>query len=432
MKFDRTVCVNLDRRQDRWQEFLNAFPNELGSVERYQAIDGKQVPHPTWWQAGGGAWGCYRSHLRILEECLNNNIESCLFLEDDATFPADFGAKFDQFTSELPDDWGMIYLGGQHLFAKEHPPVKVTERVYRPYNVNRTHAFAIRGKMMRTVYQHLTRADWHAAQHVDHHLGRLHQQRAHPIYTPAEWIVGQAEGWSNIAGKSTPERYWAPADRLVEQPARIFAPVIGLHSSGSSCLAMMLHELGVHMGNELGGYHGGEAVGLAQLCEKIAPFPGTTLKWQPERIRRRLAKWINARRREAAENRTVAGGKYPHLCALGEQLQSICGEDLRVVHIDRPLDESIESLQRRSRKANGWLSIDDPAAEAVQRWLWDCKQELLGQVEHLTISYDELLADPIGQIDRVTEYLELEPTATQVEAARAVANPAKRTVAAVA
>lgn len=41
---------------------------------------------------------------------------------------------------------------------------------------------------------------------------------------------------------------------------------------------MVMHHLGVHMGNELGGYEatgGGEAIGLAQLCEKAMRFPKT-------------------------------------------------------------------------------------------------------------------------------------------------------------
>ncbi len=39
---------------------------------------------------------------------------------------------------------------------------------------------------------------------------------------------------------------------------------------------MILHHLGVHMGNQLGGYEstgGGEAIGLAKLCERAMPFP---------------------------------------------------------------------------------------------------------------------------------------------------------------
>ncbi|MGB7323991.1 MAG: hypothetical protein WBD31_03910, partial [Rubripirellula sp.] len=36
--------------------------------ERFAAIDGRRVATPPQWRAGNGAWGCYRSHLLILEK----------------------------------------------------------------------------------------------------------------------------------------------------------------------------------------------------------------------------------------------------------------------------------------------------------------------------------------------------------------------------
>ncbi len=57
-----------------------------------------------------------------------------------------------------------------------------------------------------------------------------------------------------------------------------FVAVIGLHRSGSSCLAGVLHNLGVHMGEMLTGYEptgGFEAAELMRICESAYPFPST-------------------------------------------------------------------------------------------------------------------------------------------------------------
>ena len=431
MQFDRVCCINLKRRADRWDEFLDRVPADFpfGLIERYEAIDGKMAPHPSWWRGGGGAWGCYRSHMRILEECLHAGYDSYLVFEDDATFCDGFAERATEYLDALPDDWGLAYLGGQHLKAKQRPPIKVNDLVYRPFNVNRTHAFAVRGKRtMRLLYQHLNAQEWNSAHHIDHRLGNLHQKRQDPIYTPSEWLCGQAEGTSNVSGRNVPFRKWAPAELLSKNPMRDFVAVIGLHGSGSSLLAMMLAKLGVHMGNKLTGYHGGEAVGLATLCEKIAPFPSTELTMPIGKTRNKLAKWINANRREAAEKKTIGGGKYPHLCALGDHLRGICGDSLRVIHIDRPLEESIKSLKRRSRKATGWLNISDEQAENVQRWLWEEKQKFLAMQEHLTVSYGDLISNPVVEMDRITEYLKLEPTAKQYQSALSLVDANKRHV----
>lgn len=195
------------------------------------------------------------------------------------------------------------------------------------------------------------------------------------------------------------------------------AIAIGLHRSGSSCLAGVLHKLGVHLGNQLGGYEstgGLEAVALTQLCERAFPFPTTALAMPRDQLVSELRSFINEKRREANWKNTIAGGKYPHLCALGDDLQTACGDALRVIHINRPLDESIQSLKKRSAKETGWLNIPDDQAEAVQRWLCDEKSEFLAKIDHLTVEFDDLRSDPAGQVERIVQYLELTPTGDQV------------------
>jgi hypothetical protein len=123
---------------------------------------------------------------------------------DDAGFVPDFVEHLNAYVRELPEDWGLAYLGGQHLYAAKHPPKKISDRVYRPYNVNRTHAFMVRGRAtMKALYRHLNWNDWHLKHHIDHHLGRLTQRRYEalvqgknvekesiPVYTPDRWLVG--------------------------------------------------------------------------------------------------------------------------------------------------------------------------------------------------------------------------------------------------
>jgi hypothetical protein len=94
-----------------------------------------------------------------------------------------------------------------------------------------------------------------------------------------------------------------------------------------------------------------------------------------------------------------------------------------VIHIDRPLETSIRSLLARSRACRASLHTSDEEAEKVQRWLWEQKQQFLARVEHLTVEFDRLLAEPAQQIQRVVEYLRLTPTSAQLERAVAHVRP---------
>ena len=176
--------------------------------------------------------------LLILEKCLSEHIDSYVVFEDDAGFAEDFAEQLNEFVDELPPDWGMAYLGGQHLYAGKHPPHKVSEHVYRPYNVNRTHAFMVRGRdNMKALYRHLTWNDWHTKHHIDHHLGRFIQRRYESlvqgknvqresiaVYTPDRWMVGQLPTKSNICGRKWNQtRFFNDARNADHSDAPFFA-----------------------------------------------------------------------------------------------------------------------------------------------------------------------------------------------------------------
>ena len=423
--FDRCVVISLARRPDRLAGFRSRVPADwpFAPIETVLGVDGRHVKPPAWWKQGAGAWGCYRSHARILEDALNQGHKRILIFEDDATFCPDFSRLAREYLEALPDGWLQAYLGGQHLRRPrevEHRPA-----VLAAGNVNRTHAYAAQGEGIKTLYRWINATDqWVNRNHIDHHYGRLHKNAEAGYYAPANWLCGQAEGTSDIAWKKTPDRWWqrtrepAPAQA---PPEGQFVAVVGLHRSGSSALAMMLHKLGVSMGDRLAGYEdgnggGGEAVGLAEICEWAARFPTPRVTVGREALAGRLRKWVNAR----LKGREIAGGKYPHLCAFGMELMEATGERLRVVVADRPLEESIESLKRRSRKLKGWLGITDDQAEAVQRWLWSEREKFLALVPEgqvLRLPWDATQDDPAAAVEALVAFLGISPTPAQVEAA---------------
>jgi len=458
----RALCINLDRRPDRWESFAHGCP--VPDVERFPAIDGRKVRPPRWWTQGGGAWGCMISHIRILEQALADGFDRdggvVLALEDDALFPPDFTERVERFLRALPADWDQVYFGGQHRGMRVRPPQRVNDEVVRPYMVNRTQAYAVRGHFILQLYRHL--CDWpahaqHTRHHVDHRMELLHKSGRYHIYAPTHWLIGQAGGKSDISGRTAQDRFWnfhtvspAPQAGHRRPPARRLARkgpvwVVGLHRSGSSVTAGILHRLGVHLGNRLGGYEnrgtgGFEARGLATICEQAYPFPSTEPKADPAVTKRLLRQWLRARMREAGHRGTTAGGKYPHLCFMMDMLLELA-PDSRFINIDRPIDESIRSLTDRSAKAKGWLRASPERCEALQRALDAAKRAGLERIAALaetargagnpgpsvlTIHYHDLLANPTPEIDRIIEYLGLAVRPEQRQAAITLVEPQRK------
>lgn len=213
IRFDRVVVVTLARRVDRLEGFLSRIRGAnqylADKLEPELAIDGSLCPPPAWWKTTPGAWGCYRSHLRIIEDALQDGVESVLIFEDDATFVDDFTSKAVRFFEALPADWGQAYLGGQHLSRAHLAGPGIVHGV----NINRTHAYALRGPHgLQAAYQWLCSSDrWRDRHHVDHQYGRLHQSRTVVPYAPEEWLCGQAaDEASDVSGKSVAARWWQP------------------------------------------------------------------------------------------------------------------------------------------------------------------------------------------------------------------------------
>ena len=205
--FDRVVCINLERRPERYKTFRARLPGDwpFRPVERVVAVDGEQADLPAWY--GGefrpklkGAWGCLQSHLGIWQSAVDANLSSVLVLEDDAVCCNAFTPMVKKFLDHVPDDWNQIYLGGQHLCTDSKPPVIVNDRVIRARNVNRTHAYAISRNPMEACIQKFANP-WHGkglkGWHVDHQLGYLHQLGRWNVYCPSKWLVGQAAGTSD-------------------------------------------------------------------------------------------------------------------------------------------------------------------------------------------------------------------------------------------
>lgn len=134
--FGRIFCINLDDRKDRWASAQEEFVKHDLVVERIQAVDSRRTPSQAGYneneQIGYGARGCSLSHAKILQKMIEENIPRALILEDDVYFKDDVQAYFNARLRFIPDNWDMLYLGGNHIgnLVIHNGPIYRTDRTY--------------------------------------------------------------------------------------------------------------------------------------------------------------------------------------------------------------------------------------------------------------------------------------------------------------
>lgn len=213
--FDRVYVINLKRRPDRLRAFwgrLERYGWPFKEPQVYPAVEGDKVGVPPEFTQGGGAYGCRMSHLRILQDCLMDDIQSVLILEDDADITEGFPERVAAFLAHVPDDWEGLMLGGQH----HAPPIQTDiAGVVRVRYAQRTHAYGARPSYMKA----LQRRWGNGTVHIDWMMRDWQHQRS--VYAPDPWLIGQAGGRSDIRGAVKPPEWWVSGDKLPPGPVAV-------------------------------------------------------------------------------------------------------------------------------------------------------------------------------------------------------------------
>lgn len=150
--FDEIQCINLERRLDRWQECELEFKKHNLNVNKFKAVDGKNLNSIGF--LNSGQVGTILSHKAVLEYAKENDLQNVLILEDDVEFQDNFNQLFGEWHTEIPDDWDIILFGGNHCGNNPWSGgslTKCNEHVYKVTFSLALHCYAVRN----TVYERL-------------------------------------------------------------------------------------------------------------------------------------------------------------------------------------------------------------------------------------------------------------------------------------
>jgi GR25 family glycosyltransferase involved in LPS biosynthesis len=202
--FPHKVCINLDRRPERWKQMQAKFARHgIRDVKRFSAVDGQSVKIPRNWPAPAGAYGCLLSHLEVVREARRIGAPSVLIFEDDVAFDDRFQEKFGTYIDQLPPDWEMLHFGALHL----DDPLEVSRNIQRIRSAYSTYAYALKS----TIFDSFIESNSEERRAVD--ANNLLLQAAHPCYCFAPHLAWVESGHSDAQGRQN--NYWYLEQSLV-------------------------------------------------------------------------------------------------------------------------------------------------------------------------------------------------------------------------
>ena len=154
---DVIYWINLDRSHERRQSmeslFSDAAFNDIASIQRFPAIDGKTVDVFSYFEPSekenpklnNVEYACLVSHLEVLKEFSHSSNELALIMEDDMTleFQQHWTKTVKEITEEAPSDWEVIQL----CYNNQEGDIELLYNSYRPccaaYVVNKKSALKL-------------------------------------------------------------------------------------------------------------------------------------------------------------------------------------------------------------------------------------------------------------------------------------------------
>jgi len=173
--FSGALCVNLDHRKDKWAECKKEFIKHGLSVERFSAVDGSKFNYNGVIKRFFGddkqdgiyddnhknaVMGCCLSHKKAICLAKQRGYDSVLILEDDVAFDEELNKKFNEWYKEVPPNWDLLYLGGNHGFRRGPKPPLCSPHLMKVTQTLTTHAYILKNTIYDLVLDRLNIIDY--------------------------------------------------------------------------------------------------------------------------------------------------------------------------------------------------------------------------------------------------------------------------------
>lgn len=147
--FNDIVCINLRSRPDR-RTYMTSLLKKLKIPCRFHTV----TKHPK-----GGRYGCFESHIQVIQDCYDAGNECIMILEDDIlpsqSYSNNLFKNAIEFMKSHKEDWDIFYLGYIPMDGNLRPHSflgsQVVSKHIVKYNPLATHAYCLQRSGMKRI-----------------------------------------------------------------------------------------------------------------------------------------------------------------------------------------------------------------------------------------------------------------------------------------
>ena len=192
---DEVYIFNLKKREDRLEHIRRQLKRiDCKNYNIVESIDGSQIEDT--FGMKHGMFGLISTYLKMSEMVSKSNSDIIIVIEDDCVFSQNFCQKFDDFLDEVPDDWKLLYFGGNHnTHMNYEQPIQVSENVMKLVNTYTAHCVVFRKEVFEEFISELKEYK------IENDVLLSQYQRKYSSYSTTEKITWQINNHSDIENK---------------------------------------------------------------------------------------------------------------------------------------------------------------------------------------------------------------------------------------
>ena len=191
--------INLKERLDRKEHITTQLKKiDCENYILFEGVNGKSVENPT--RMPSGMFGLIKTYLNMYNDWKKNPQENILIIEDDCVFVDGFNKKLEEYISNVPNDWDMLYFGANHNYHMGEKTITINEKCIKLNNSYSAHCVLIKPHVFEELIFGIQTFT------IENDVMMANLQKKYNAYSSSEALTTQLVSYSNVSNRKSQNR----------------------------------------------------------------------------------------------------------------------------------------------------------------------------------------------------------------------------------